>query len=306
MTNDKGFHAGRLGRLSHQSLPGRILIALVAIASQYTSARAQSIHITNPSFEADSPGSTTIDGWTSSNTAEISVATAPASFFDGNQVASINNTTGDSPSIGQFVSGLDTSQTYVLDYTFQTNPVAALLTDSYGTQTFGAAGGGGYVFQTFKPTTSSGTLSFINILNGASAQVDSVSLRALKPNEVFSALFDPSFEGSSSTAADGSTNKIAGWTSSGVTGIAPNLTGAVGMADNGAIPDGAQVAYLRANGSASASLSQVTFSHSLTAGKTYELSFRYNASVGGGNFDPADMTVTAGGTTLANSLSVYP
>ena len=90
-----------------------------------------------------------------------------------------------------------------------------------------------------------------------------------------------------------------------MTGISHELAGVAGMADNGGIPDGTQVAYLKATSGNPASLDQALYP-GITLGKTYELSFQYNASDGAGNFDRADMTVTAGSTTLVNTLPVAP
>ena len=162
-------------------------IVIVLVGSAWVS--RESIHITNPSFEADALGSTSITGWTSSNFSETAVVPSTvALLFDGNQAVSIDNSSGDNPSISQVVSGLDTSKKYVLEFAHDTSASNPVVSVAYGPNSAGVFGGGpGLAWSVFTPTTSSGAISFTDEVNGASAQVDAVSLHPMKPNEVFAA-----------------------------------------------------------------------------------------------------------------------
>jgi hypothetical protein len=273
-------------------------------------AHAQSVTIVNPSFEENSIGSSTITGWTSSDSANTTIVSAPAltvnssPLMDNNQAAQLSNT-GTAVTLSQVITGLSTTASYFLEYAQNTSSATAQLYGDIFYPVGPVFAGSGYVSGTFTPFSPTVTLTFAAVTPDSSVQFDAVSLHELKPNEVPNALFNATFQGSQSTAANDTSSQIAGWQSVGVTGIAPNISGQLGPADNGKIPDGNVVAFLTASSAELSSLDQELNPGFLTVGQSYLLSFYYNASSVTGS-DPASMTVTAGSTTLANDVTVDP
>ncbi len=133
-------------------------------------------------------------------------------------------------------------------------------------------GGKPYNFRSvsFKPDTDAGTLTFETVASGdATALVDAVTLVQRDEGNVI--VMNPSFEASGDVADTGVLTDLAGWNGTGVFGV--NVSGA-GFANNGAAPSQDHVAFLQGDSSIAQTVPN------LSAGKTYQLTFAYNASTG--------------------------
>src|SRR4051812_21773501 len=94
------------------TLCGKLPYVAGAVGSIGSIAWGQSVLISNPSFESNNPGGAgVIAGWTSSDTSHSGIIT-PAQAVDGTQAAFITNTNGQTATLSQFISGLDTSSVY--------------------------------------------------------------------------------------------------------------------------------------------------------------------------------------------------
>ena len=264
----------------------------------------QSLHVNNPSFEANKPGGAgVIDGWTSSDASATGIIANSGTFFDGAQSAYLQP----GASLTQTISGFDPSKLYTLQYQCFTSP-GSVISVRVGNVSFsGSSLGNTYGWNGFSLVqTPSVAVIFTNAGTTGTVQLDGISLRARLPDEIGQRpFFNQSFEGSDSSASDGAVSPIAGWTSTGATGVNPSLSGGSAYADNGVIPDGEKVAFLRATASEPASLTSAIPNFALTPGQLYRLHFRYNASAGTG-FDPATMTVKVGSSVIASDLKVIP
>jgi hypothetical protein len=98
---------------------------------------------------------------------------------------------------------------------------------------------------------------------------------------------NPSFENDTFTVYPGyiSVNKpITGWTGSPADRVGLNPAGGSPFADNGAIPDGKNVAFIQSYTGGSSSLS--TIISGLTNGQKYTVNFRFNARTNGTTVNP--------------------
>jgi hypothetical protein len=97
---------------------------------------------------------------------------------------------------------------------------------------------------------------------------------------------NPSFESNTYSSypgyASGNGGVINGWSISDPTWIGLNPAGSSPFADNGATPDGANVAFIQSNGATNTLSTTIS---NLAAGKTYVVSFRANCRTGGGAFN---------------------
>ena len=155
----------------------------------------------------------------------------------------------------------------------------------------------------FTPSATSGDLK-IELTSVSPAPVgsgtdgalvlDAFSLIQRHPNEIV--IQNPSFEASGrGTPFPGYQSKIAGWTAiGGGVGTNPDSGGGVAFADNGALPEGNNVAFIQGQ----KTLGQTI--NNLTIGKEYEISFSYNARAGDDLGDP-NLDVTLGTNTILNS-----
>src|SRR5262245_24149150 len=92
---------------------------------------------------------------------------------------------------------------------------------------------------------------------------------------------NPSFEANSFANYPGyisNNTQIVGWTSTAtnLAGLNPDALNNYPFADNGAIPDGTNVAFIQSGSSSSLS----TVISNLTVGQTYKVNFRVNARAG--------------------------
>jgi len=143
--------------------------------------------------------------------------------------------------------------------------------------------------------------------NGA----DTTVLFIYGTSAVFTApsLPNPSFEANTYTQypgyANGNGGVITGWQISDGNRIGLNSAGVAPFADNGAIPDGSNVAFIQSGGNEAVTLSTTLVG--LTAGQTYQVNFRANSrastagtnptwSLNGGAYVPFTAAPPVGGT----------
>ncbi len=287
-----------------------------------TTARAQgpSINVVNPSFETDGDfgafpgyvaGNSPITGWTDSNDGRTGVNNGGQPFAGGTSIpdyshAGLIQQNGDTGTLSQTISGLVPGQQYWFQvfYGERQDGGTPVLNVTYGGQTLVAAAtlptpndpNFQFINVPFTPTTSSAALTFANISGSGdnTALIDGISVVQRNANQVVIA--NPSFEGSQADGGAGYSNAIAGWTTSGATGVNPLINGSSPFGV-GAPPDGNEVALLQAQGTTPASLSQTL--QALIAGHEYELTFR---AAGRGGYDDPLVSVTIGTHALATSL----
>ena len=134
--------------------------------------------------------------------------------------------------------------------------------------------------------------NYINVQGSFRAHFDNLEISRLDPG-----FENPSFEANSFTvfpgyvSGNGGNNAIVGWTASGRAGLNP-ASGSP-FANNGAIPNGSQVAFIQ--NAPDSSLSAVI--PNLTIGQAYKVNFRVNAR--GGN--TPNLKVDVDGNNIINS-----
>ncbi|MCI0533727.1 MAG: DUF642 domain-containing protein [Verrucomicrobiales bacterium] len=138
-----------------------------------------------------------------------------------------------------------------------------------------ADGGAPYQFANvpFIPDSDAGTVTFQTVASGdATALFDGVTIVQRDAGQV--AVANPSFEGSGVIVGDGIflDQGIAGWTATGTYGV--NTAGSGTIADNGAVPDQDNVAFLQGNSSLSQTLRNIKI------GTPVKVTFAYNAKSG--------------------------
>jgi hypothetical protein len=296
-------------------------IGCFALFSASTTARAQgpSINVVNPSFETDGDfgafpgyvaGNSPITGWTDSNDGRTGVNNGSQPFASGTNIPDFSHVgliqqNVDTGTLSQTISGLVPGEQYWFQVFYgERQGGTPVLNVTYGGQTLVAATtlptandpNFQFINVPFTPTTSSAALTFANISGSGdnTALIDGISVVQRNANQVVIA--NPSFEGSQSNGVAGYSNAIAGWTTSGSTGINP-LTNGSSPFGVGTPPDGNEVALLQAQGATPASLSQTLTS--LIAGHEYELTFD---AAGRGGFDDPLMSVSVGAHSLAASV----
>ncbi len=299
---------------------------LLAIAASVASANsADSVNVVNSSFEsngpfpypgyvADSSPVTPITGWTDSNDSRVGVNNSGGPFAgstnipDYNNVGFIQNATNATGTLSQPISGLTAGQQYWFQVFVNARPSydAATLNAKYGSQTLVSAtsvpaGNANYTFINvpFTPTSSSGALTLANIATGGTNNdstllLDGISVIKRAANQVVIA--NPSFEGSQANGV-GYSNSIAGWKTSGMTGINPIIDGTSPFGA-GTPPDGNEVALLQAREATPASLSQTL--PGLVLGQQYTLSFYVN---GRANYDVPELSASLGDHIFDNLVS---
>ena len=112
---------------------------------------------------------------------------------------------------------------------------------------------------------------------------------------------NPSFEADTFSAFPGyvsGNGPITGWNAKGGHGINPGV-GFSPFADNGTIPDGAQVAFLQEDGGMTNTVG------GFTVGKQYFVQYDENSRLGDSPTDPA-LALTVGGTTVVAAHTVPP
>lgn len=143
------------------------------------------------------------------------------------------------------------------------------------------------------PTASSGALEFATTASGdATVLLDAVNIVQRDANQLL--LDNPSFEASGAVPYPGyiQPRSIAGWKGAGSGAYGVNVAGPGPFADNGINPDQDSVAFLQKVASLSQTLSN------LTAGKTYTLSYAYNARSG----NSPRLKVTVGDAILQDEV----
>ncbi len=272
----------------------RQILSIALSACSLSLAAADSIPVTNPSFQADTftvfPGylgggnPTFITGWTGGgiNGTDIGAGTPFASngaIPDGTRVAFIQG----AGALTQNLTGFVVGQRYWVQVWMNARDCCGdfpkvnvslagqVLLSPTGIQPVGGASP--YIVANFvwTATATSGVLSIGSAANAggdASAVFDAVAVIKRGADEVFIA--NPSFEASGTgIAAPGYYTNIAGWEAfgSGQSGV---NTSSGPFHDNGVVPDGANVLFLQHARGVQQSVA------GLATGGTYRLSLRYN------------------------------
>lgn len=262
--------------------------------------------VANPSFENNPPTAFPtygpIDGWiggTGVNRDNGGPFADNGKIPDRHQVAHLQG----SRSIKQTLSGLDPAKRYLLQYRYNARnccgaPAISLtprfagvdLETVNGITPVSAAGGTEYYYGSvaFFPASDIGDLEFATSITGDGTVVlDAISIVQRDEGNVL--VQNPSFEASGEPASPGTIApaSISGWVGSGTYGV--NFTGGGVFADNGDAPDQDLVAFLQGQGS---SLSQKL--NGLVAGKTYSVSYAYNARLA----NAPHLKVTAGDAVI--------
>ena len=244
----------------------------------------------NPSFESNYndtyPHYGTIDDWVSVGGGGVNEAAGPfhnggTQIPDGNRVAFKQG----SGTLAQDITGLTAGKRYWVQFYYDARGCCGgtidVLVKWNNTEldripNVKAASGtnAAYYFRNvaFTPDSDMGTLTLQTVANGdATANFDAITIVQRETNDVVVA--NPSFEASGPPVNTGliAPANLAGWLGTGQYGI--NAAGGA-LADNGAIPDQDNVAFLQGEGSLSQTVS------GLATGATYQVSFAYNAKSG--------------------------
>ena len=244
----------------------------------------------NPSFESNYndtyPHYGAIDDWVSAGSGGVNEAAGPfhntgTAIPDGDRVAFKQG----SGTLSQDITGLAAGKRYWLQFYYDARNCCGGTIDvvvkwnnteldkipnvkpASGTNRV-------YYFRNvpLTPDTDTGTLTLQTVATGdATINFDAVTIVQRETNDVVIA--NPSFEASGAPVGDGTIApaNLAGWIATGAYGV--NAAGG-SFADNGAIPDQDNVAFLQGPGSLSQTVS------GLVTGATYQVSFAYNAKSG--------------------------
>lgn len=305
-------------------LTGALALALMLCVTTMAGAATTLLPI-NHSFEADTfgtfPGYSStngpITGWVSSTPTNTGINPGPSSPFanngtipDGSQVAFIQG--GPARTLSQNITGLTAGNQYVVVYRENArNPNAGV----FASTTFGGTtvvanhnvapvgGANPYAAQVgsvFTATSDNHTLAFVNNSVGDNTVlIDTVLIHEFAPDEGVVAGYNYGFEFDAFATAPGYTaanGPITGWTVTGNGGINPGPTSP--FANNGATPEGSQVAFLQANGGTSSLSTTVS---NLTPGETYQLELRLNMR---SSFATPSVQIDMGGSTLLGASAI--
>ncbi len=259
-----------------------VLTALISAGS------AQAGLVQNPSFEANYtdtwPFYGPVDFWagaSGANRAEGPFHNGGTPIPDGIQVL-FKQGSGD---VTQDITGLEAGKRYIIQFAYDARGCCGgaidLITKVNGVELDKIANvrpvtdGNPYRSRTVAFTAESDTvtLGFTTVASGdATALLDSVTVVQRDADSL--AVLNPSFEASGDVLDSGllAPANLFGWTAEGQYGI--NNSGAGPYADNGTAPDQDHVLFL--NGE-----SLVRQSVRVVAGRSYQLSFAYNAPTGG-------------------------
>lgn len=272
-------------------------------------AHAASVGVANPSFHDSrnpNPGYGVPSGWSSGVPGGVGVNpvigggspfNSGASVPDGDDWALIQG----AADLSQGLSGLNPALTYALQFYAAGRDCCGgigAISVTYGSQTLlsptpmPGINSGDYRFFDipFTPATAAATLSFLSttaVAGDHTIFLDGISLFSREANQLVIA--NPSFEGSGNVGGVGYASRLAGWTFMGG-GFGVNSIGQP-FVDNGAIPDGVNVAFIQGNGS----LSQLVSGFAI--GSQYQLSYNYNSR----QTDNPTLQVLIGGQQAQNS-----
>jgi hypothetical protein len=288
------------------------LFGALALASAQT--------ILNPSFEANSftngvgyiADNDPIVGWTTADPAHAGLNSASGPFAnngtipDGANVAFIQS--GTNSYLSTVISNLTVGQSYAVSFranarsgntpNLKVDIAGINLINTTVTSVGGTAPYRHFAFN-FTAAASTQTMAVLNDAGGDNTLlVDNFSIAAeIIPN--------PSFEINSFTNPPGyvsSNSPIAGWTTTNPNRAGLNPATGNPFADNGAIPDGANVAFIQSGTNSSLS----TIISVLTVGETYKVNFRVNARANGGTSPPGphmpNLKVAIDGADLLSAI----
>lgn len=253
-------------------------------------AASQNVHasafLKNPSFESNYndtwPHYGAIDEWTGGsgvNEAGGPFHNGPTPIPDQARIAFLQG----SKTMSQEVTGLKPGQQYWIQFYYDARNCCGgsidLITKFNDVEldkipnVKPATGGKPYNIRTvaFKADGEAGTLVLATVASGdATVNLDAISMVERDTNNV--PIFNPSFEASGVPLDTGAFTNVAGWIGTGQFGV--NVSGVGPYANNGAAPDQDNVAFLQG----ASSLSQTV--PNLGVGKSYQLTFAYNAKTG--------------------------
>ncbi|MDQ8196106.1 hypothetical protein QEH59_16850 [Coraliomargarita sp. SDUM461004] len=101
--------------------------------------------------------------------------------------------------------------------------------------------------------------------------------------------------------SSGANGSITGWTANDNSRVGLNSTGP--FSNNGAVPEGSQVAFVQAVTGSSNTLTSASGITGLTAGKTYRITYRVNSRISAGNNSPEMRLVVGGSTAIRGDVT---